>query len=110
MNHLGYSQEQISQIITYVIGTSSLTGAPHINRQTLASKGMRETRLQKIEDMLPSVFELSHAFSAYTLGEECLRRLGLNEKQWSAPGLQPAAHAGLHARSRSPKPTTTSAA
>lgn len=87
LNHLGYNQEQSSQIITYIIGTSSLTGAPHVNKQTLASKGMREAEIQKIEAILPGVFDLSHAFSTYTLGEECLRRLGLSEKQWSAPGF-----------------------
>ena len=82
-----YSQEEISQIITYVIGTSSLAGAPHINRASLKAKGMTDKDIERIEAQLPSVFELAHAFSLYSLGEECLRRIGLNEKQWSKPGF-----------------------
>ena len=84
---LGYSQEVISQIITYVIGSSSFTGAPHINRSSLKAKGMTDRDVDRVEALLPSVFELAHAFNVYSLGEECLRRVGLNEKQWTKPGF-----------------------
>ncbi|UCG40517.1 MAG: vitamin B12-dependent ribonucleotide reductase, partial [Acidimicrobiia bacterium] len=39
LRNLGYSEAQISEMITYVIGTSTLEGAPHINREALAAKG-----------------------------------------------------------------------
>jgi len=87
LKNLEYSQEETSQIITFVIGTSSLSGAPHINREALKKRGFTDAELTKIEAVLPGAFELSHAFTVWTLGEDCLRRLGLNEKQWNAPGF-----------------------
>ena len=39
---LGYDEQQIEDIVRYVIGTSKLEGAPHINRQTLGEKGLTE--------------------------------------------------------------------
>jgi len=84
---LGYNQEQISQIVTYIVGSSSLAGTPQVNRQSLAAKGLRDTAILRVEAALPSVFDVSHAFSVYVLGEDSLRRLGITEKQWSAPGF-----------------------
>jgi ribonucleoside-diphosphate reductase alpha chain len=87
LRRLGYGQEQISQIITYVIGSSRLENTPHINRESLKAKGFTDNELNKIVDVLPGVFDLRHAFTIWTLGEDCLRRLGLKEQQWSAPGF-----------------------
>jgi len=87
LSRLGYNQEQISQIVTYIVGSSSLAGTPQVNRQSLAAKGLRDAAIQRVEAALPSVFDLGHAFSVYVLGEDTLRRLGITEKQWSAPGF-----------------------
>ncbi|MCH7472999.1 vitamin B12-dependent ribonucleotide reductase, partial [bacterium] len=84
---LGYSQEQVSQIVQYVIGTSSLEGAPHINRESLAEKGLIADEIENIEAALPGVFDLSHAFSVWTVGEDCYSRMGISRDQWSSPGF-----------------------
>jgi ribonucleoside-diphosphate reductase alpha chain len=87
LERLGYTPEQIQDILTYVLGTLRLDGAPHINRETLRARGLTEDELQRIEAALPSVFELRHAFSPYVIGEAALRRLGFSPEQWSQPGF-----------------------
>ncbi|HES58479.1 MAG TPA: vitamin B12-dependent ribonucleotide reductase, partial [Firmicutes bacterium] len=87
LKNMGYEQEAISQIIAYVIGTSSFSGAPHINRQSLKDKGLTDAEIDKVESTLSTVFELSHAFGPWVLGAECMRRLGFEEAKWQSPGF-----------------------
>jgi ribonucleoside-diphosphate reductase alpha chain len=74
---LGYTPGEITDVVTYIVGTSSIEGAPHINTETLLGKGFDDTDLLKLQAALPSVFELKHAFNVFTFGEETLQRLGL---------------------------------
>lgn len=85
LKNLGYSKQQIEEILRYVTGTLSLDGAPHINRETLKQKGFTDADLDRVEKTLPSVFELSFAFNRWNLGEECMKRLGLSPQQYEAP-------------------------
>ena len=84
LRHLGYTEDQIRDIVTYIVGTSSLDGAPHINRESLADKGFTADEIDKFEKALPSVFELRHAFNVFTVGEEALQRLGLTQDDYTA--------------------------
>ncbi|TCS96417.1 vitamin B12-dependent ribonucleotide reductase [Hazenella coriacea] len=84
LKHLGYTQEQIEDILRYVTGTLSLTDAPYVNRNTLRQKGFMDEELNWIEQALPSVFELSFAFNRFVLGDECLTRLGFTPDQYEA--------------------------
>ncbi len=63
LRNLGYSESQITDILTYVKGTLTLHGAPHINQEALKAKGFTDEELAKAEACLPSVFELAFAFS-----------------------------------------------
>lgn len=85
LKNLGYDEAQIEDILTYVTGTLSLDGAPHINREALRDRGFTEDDLQKVEKALPAVFELPFAFNVGTLGEECLSRLGFTKAEYEAP-------------------------
>lgn len=73
---LGYSPLQIADIVTYVRGSSSLKGSPHINAESLRGKGFSEEDLRIIEQKLETVFELSQAFNPHTLGANTIERLG----------------------------------
>ena len=66
--NLGYTPDQIHDIIKYVMGTLSLHDAPHINWQTLLSKGFTEAELEKVEQTLPATFELSFALCRLVAG------------------------------------------
>ena len=63
LRNLGYSEQERTDILTYVLGTLSLDGAPHINRESLAAKGFTDADLDRVEAALPGVFELGFAFS-----------------------------------------------
>lgn len=87
LKNLGYGPDERKAILTYVLGSLSLDGAPHINRQTLKAKGFTDDDLAKVEKALPGVFELPFAFNAWTLGEEALGRAGISMTDASKPGF-----------------------
>jgi ribonucleoside-diphosphate reductase alpha chain len=76
LTNLGYSPAEVQEIVAYVSGTNTLLGAPHINRRTLAQKGLSDLDLDKIEAAIPGVFDLESAFAPWVLGEETYARLG----------------------------------
>jgi ribonucleoside-diphosphate reductase alpha chain len=83
LRHLGYEPDQIKDIVEYIVGTSSIDNAPHINRETLLEKGFDEDDLANLEKTLPSVFELKHAFNVFTFGEPTLQRLGFGVDEYT---------------------------
>jgi ribonucleoside-diphosphate reductase alpha chain len=83
LRHLGYDEGEIKEVVEYIVGTSSLDGAPHINRETLAAKGFTDEDLDKVEKALPAIFELRHAFNVFTFGEETLQRLGFGVDEYT---------------------------
>jgi ribonucleoside-diphosphate reductase alpha chain len=83
LRHLGYEPDQITDIVEYIVGTSSIDNAPHINRETLLEKGFDEDDLANLEKTLPSVFELKHAFNVFTFGEPTLQRLGFGVDEYT---------------------------
>jgi len=85
LRNMGYSNEQIHGILTYVLGTLSLKDSPHINQEALKAKGFTDEELAKTEACLPSVFELAFAFSPWSLGEAVMQRLGFSKEQWQNP-------------------------
>jgi ribonucleoside-diphosphate reductase alpha chain len=85
LNNLGYNQQQIETILNYVVGTMRLTRSPHINTASLIAKGFNANDIDKVEAVLPGVFELGFAFNQWTLGEETLQRLGFAPEQYNAP-------------------------
>jgi ribonucleoside-diphosphate reductase alpha chain len=82
--NLGYSPEEVHGILQYVMGTLTLHDAPVINHETLLHKGFTEAELAKIEAALPATFELSFAFSPWTLGEAFFKRMEIPESEWKS--------------------------
>jgi adenosylcobalamin-dependent ribonucleoside-diphosphate reductase len=83
LKNLGYEPNQIEDIVRYIVGTSSLEGAPHINKPALLEKGFDALDLAKIEKALPAVFELKHAFNPFVLGEPAMQRLGFTADEYA---------------------------
>ena len=93
---MGYSEEQTRDILTYLLGTLSvdvpMDGWSGSSSQTsgsesrttlsfkdfLLSKGLIESDIETINNALPGVFELGFAFNPWTLGEDAMRRLGID--------------------------------
>jgi ribonucleoside-diphosphate reductase alpha chain len=86
MERLGYTPKQIEEIVSYIVGTASLRGTP-INTERLKAKGFTDEELMKIESDLPTAFDLNIAFSPGTLGEACLKRLGISAEEAQEPGF-----------------------
>ncbi len=83
LDHLGYDADQIKDVVEYTVGTSSIDGAPHVNRESLTAKGFDDEDLAKLEKALPAVFELRHAFNVFTFGEPTLQRLGFEVDEYT---------------------------
>jgi ribonucleoside-diphosphate reductase alpha chain len=79
---LGYTPEQIEDVVRYAVGRGTLLGAPGINHETLAAKGFTPEIIERLEQALPSAFDIKYAFNQYTLGTDfCRDVLGLSEEQ-----------------------------
>ncbi|HOD67227.1 MAG TPA: vitamin B12-dependent ribonucleotide reductase [candidate division Zixibacteria bacterium] len=73
LHRLGYTERQIADIINYATGHKTLKGAPFINHESLQAKGFGDREIEKIEEGLGDVFDISFAFNKHTLGEDFLR-------------------------------------
>ncbi|MBI2084815.1 MAG: adenosylcobalamin-dependent ribonucleoside-diphosphate reductase [Candidatus Aenigmarchaeota archaeon] len=85
LKNLGYSKEQIKDILRYLVGSNSFEGTPYINTFTLTRKGFTDAELAKMEKLLHGILNLSFVFNVNTLGKECLERLGFKESQYNSP-------------------------
>jgi len=83
MRNLKYSEKEIEEIVNYAKGHASLNGAPHINPHSLLEKGFTGIEIQKLEAAMSAAFEIGFVFNVYTLGEECLKRLGFQPKDYN---------------------------
>ena len=74
---LGYSKHQVQEIVAHISGTNTLLTTPHINRAKLLKLGLTKDELDRVEDALPSVFDLSQAFASWVIGDDAYERLGV---------------------------------
>lgn len=83
LRNLGYSQRESDAIIKYAVGNASFAGAPFINHQTLSEKGFIADEIKRLDTAVATAFDISFVFNKYTLGEECLQRLGFVPEQYN---------------------------
>jgi len=82
LERLGYNKDQITEIVKYAKGSGTLVGCPYINHESLKAKGFTDDTLDKVEAMLPTVFELGFAFNKLSVGKEFLvNKLKLDEDE-----------------------------
>ena len=79
---LGYTGEQIREIMFYLLGTLSVdapvSGTNTTLKAMLVKAGLNDADIEKINEALPGAFELSFAFNAFTLGDETMARAGVD--------------------------------
>lgn len=83
LKNLGYSEKEIEGIVKYAVGAASFAGAPFINHQTLSEKGFIADEIKRLDTAVATAFEISFVFNKFTLGEECLQRLGFTPEQYN---------------------------
>lgn len=87
LKRLGYTPEQIDDIIKYALGRNTLLNAPHINPESLKSKGLVDEEIERLEKEVNNAFDIQFAFNTTTLSSDALKRLGLSEEKILDPRL-----------------------
>jgi ribonucleoside-diphosphate reductase alpha chain len=85
LKNLGYNEKDADAIVKYAKGHGTFAGAPYINHQSLSEKGFLAEELKKLDAAVESSFDIAFVFNHYTLGEECLQRLGYTQEQYMSP-------------------------
>lgn len=86
LKKLGYSDKQIKEIVLYAHGSGSLADSPHINTESLRAKGFTDDMLYKIEQLLPTAFDISFVINVWTLGKDVVKNiLQIKDEQLSNP-------------------------
>ena len=82
---LGYTPQQIDDINAFALGRPSLDDCPHINRQTLYGLGFTPEAIRKVEQQLPTAFDINFVFNKWTLGESFVEKtLNLSDEALAA--------------------------
>ncbi len=92
---LGYSEQQIREIIEYALGSGTLEGAPGISRTALLAKGLPEKALKSAEKALKNAISLESCFSSYVIGKEALESLNISQEEAQSPGFSLLARLGF---------------
>ena len=87
LKRLGYTPAQVTDIVSYVTGTNTFTGAPHCGRRMLVEKGVSERDIEKAEKALRGVFDVGSALAPWVLGTDAYTRLGIEPDVYNAPGF-----------------------
>ena len=82
LRNLKYSERELEEIVNFAKGHATLKGAPFINEQSLAQKGLLPVEIDRLNAAMGSAFEIGFVFNVYTLGEACLERLGFRAEQY----------------------------
>jgi ribonucleoside-diphosphate reductase alpha chain len=89
LKSLGYDDEQTDEIVQHVMGTLSvdtplpagMQSSSRTFRDFLHSRGFTSAELVEVENALPTVFELSFAFSAWSMPVRVLKSLGIDPEK-----------------------------
>ncbi|WP_424943335.1 vitamin B12-dependent ribonucleotide reductase [Aliiroseovarius crassostreae] len=96
LEKLGYSSAQIEEIVSYAVGHGTIGNCPGINHTTLIGHGFGQNEIQKIEEALPSAFDIRFVFNQWTLGEEfCTNVLGIPAEKLNDPEFSLLSHLGF---------------
>jgi ribonucleoside-diphosphate reductase alpha chain len=83
LRNLGYDRKETDAIVKYAVGSATFAGAPFINHQTLSEKGFIADEIKRLDAAVASAFDIVFVFNKYTLGEECLQRLGFTPEEYN---------------------------
>ena len=84
---LKYTENQMQDIMHYILGTLTFKDAPQINNQTLLGKGLTELELAEFEQKLVKAFSLNDVFAAYNLSADILQRFNISENELADPNF-----------------------
>ena len=82
LKKLGYSESQIDSIVNFAIGHGEFNNAPFINHKSLIEKGFTTEDIKKLDTAVENAFDIAFVFNRFTLGDDCMKRLGFKEEQY----------------------------
>ncbi|WP_368183632.1 vitamin B12-dependent ribonucleotide reductase [Aestuariibius sp. HNIBRBA575] len=96
LEKLGYGSAQIEEIVSSAVGHGTLGNAAGINHTSLVGHGFGQAEIDKIEEALPSAFDIRFVFNQWTLGEEfCTKTLGIPTEKLMDPTFDLLRHLGF---------------
>ncbi len=96
LHKLGYSEEQIEDIVRYCLGRGTLDGAPGVSSEKLREKGFSDAEIAKVNASLANAFSIDFAFLPHVLGKEFLAdTLQIPEATFTLPGFNLLLHLGF---------------
>ncbi len=96
LSNLGYADADIENIIKYAVGHGTMATAPFINHTSLIGHGFSKAEIEKIEESLPTAFDIKFVFNQWTLGKDfCVNTLGIPEEKLNDPSFDLLAHLGF---------------
>jgi ribonucleoside-diphosphate reductase alpha chain len=87
LQNLGYTDAQLADIVSYVTGTNTFTGAPHCGRKALLENGLTEREIEKAEEALRGVFDVGFALAPWVIGTEAYERLKIEPEVYGKTGF-----------------------
>jgi ribonucleoside-diphosphate reductase alpha chain len=82
LSNMGYTEDQIDDIIRYAVGHGSLDKCQSISVNALKDKGFTDKILKKLTGELKSAFDIKFAFNRFSLGDDfCKKTLGFTDEQ-----------------------------
>ena len=94
---IGYSQDQITDIMNHILGTLTFNDAPFVNKEGLIAEGLTEAEINDFQQKLPKVFHINEAFAPYNLTAEIKQRLEITDEMLEDPGFNFLQHLGFSA-------------
>jgi ribonucleoside-diphosphate reductase alpha chain len=94
--NLGYSKDQIDDIIRYALGHGNLDQCQSVSINALKDKGFTDEILDRLNTVLKAAFDIKFAFNRFSLGDEfCRNVLGFSEAQLNDPRFDMLAELGF---------------
>ncbi len=83
LKRLEYAPEEVEAIVAYTVGRGTLAGCPTIDHDALTRVGFDWDTIAKVEQALPTSFDIRNAFAPHVVGEGFLKGLGLSGQELS---------------------------
>ena len=98
LRRLGYTDEQIEEIVRYCLGHGTLNGTSGVSFERLRGKGFTEEAIEKVHASLGNAFSTAFSFMPHVLGKDFLAdTLGIPETTFSQTGFNLLSHLGFTA-------------
>lgn len=96
LKKLGYSDQQIDEIVKYAVGHGTLKGATGVNDERLRALGFDQKVMKTLQEALKSAFDIRFVFNKWSLGEKfCLETLKCTQEQLEDPSFDILVHLGF---------------